>query len=659
MADLKGAIMAVNVANNRWVRDTGDFAVNLGEKDLSGMFSRKIVIEEGTAGLLMIQGRYDQRLDPGEHTLEGGLGAILRSKNRKNIVLVSLGEVSLELTLVRLLTKDPVPFTVRTAVTLRFTSGREAVFLSNFMSGRDAIGVNELKSLVYAELKEGAQDWAGRHTINELAEDLALRDELAMTLESHLRPVLDRYGLSFGRLEVKEFTCEIWDKSVEARVETSLQVTQEQAEMEGRKRLFDIAVERDIQDLAEETQKTATYEKRIELWQRMRRATNQDEMDKLTSERDLENFIREADKEKVLKEDEFERFQIALEEAGEDKDRLRAHMLRIADMEEQFDYKRKEVTQQTALSREEAEGELGLERLRLETSLETDLKRVDLEIERERRESEHRRSQDELEAAARYEREIQEAHTEAETQGIGRETARLDAEMALALEEKSAAQARFDQQEQMRIELDNRAASQELTIKAEEAALDLKLKELRDQHQRELETIGTYEGASLHTLIAVSEDGKAPLLAELAKTEALKDMSPEQILAIAADKSPELGGALAEMATKGDNAQTREMYERLIEEQKSASSQARDTQQDMTKTMQEMFNKALETQSDVSKAFAQGMGQAAQGQAGGRSQSGASASGSQRVVVCRNCMAESEAGTRFCPNCGTTLMNES
>ncbi|MCH8309748.1 MAG: hypothetical protein IIB17_04540 [Chloroflexi bacterium] len=651
--------MVVNIANNRWVRNTGDFAVNLGEKDLSGLFSRKIVIEEGTAGLLMIHGRYDQRLDPGEHTLEGGLGAILRSKNRKNIVLVSLGEVSLELTLVRLLTKDPVPFTVRTAVTLRFTSGREAVFLSNFMSGRDAIGVNELKSLVYAELKEGAQDWAGRHTINELAEDLALRDELAMTLESHLRPLLDRYGLSFGRLEVKEFTCEIWDKSVEKRVETSLQVTQEQAELEGRKRLFDVAVERDIQDLAEETQKTATYEKRIELWQRMRRASNKEEMDKITSERDLEDFIRTADHDKVIKEDEFERFKIALEEAGEDKDRFRAHMLRIADMEEQYDYKRKEVAQHTALSREEAEGELGLERLRLESSLETELKRVDLEMERERREADHRRTQDELEAAARYEREIQEAQTEAQTQGVARETSRLDAEMALAIEEKSAAQGRFDEQERTRIELDDRAARQEQDLKAQEAALDLKLKELRDLHQRELETIGAYDGVSLHTLIAVSEDGKAPLLAELARTEALKDMSPEQILAMAAAKSPELGGALAEMTTKGDNVQAKEMYERLLEEQKSASSQARETQQDMTRTMQEMFNKALETQSQVSQAFAQGISQPAPQAAQGGSAQPGTASGPQRVVVCRNCMAESDAGTRFCPNCGATLMNVS
>ena len=175
--------------------------------------------------------------------------------------------------------------------------------------------------------------------------------------------MLDRYGLTFGRLEVREFTCEIWDRSVEMRVESSLQVTEEQAVLEGRKRTFDLAQETDIQDLAEETQKTATYEKRIQLWQRMQRASNQEQMDKIQSEKDLEDFIRGIDRDKLLKDDEFEQFKVALREAGEDRERLRAHVVRVAHMEEEYEFRRKELARQTEISREEMEGELGLERL--------------------------------------------------------------------------------------------------------------------------------------------------------------------------------------------------------------------------------------------------------------------------------------------------------
>ena len=643
--------MAAKISSNRWVREPDDFAVELREKDISDFFDAWIAIEEGTTGLLLVHGRYDRRLDPGRHVLEGFMGG----HGRKTLVLVNLGEAMLYITLPRLLTKDPVPFGVQTAITLRFNPGREAIFLSNFMSGRDSLDTSDLRRLVFPEVNEAAQDWASRYTIRQLADDLSLRNDMAIALESHIRPVLDRYGLTFGRLEVREFKCEILDRSVNRRVETSLQVTQEQAELEGRKRLFDLAVETDIQDLTEETQKTATYEKRIQLWARLQRAANQEQMDKIASEADLTDFIRQTDRDGVLKEDEFERFKAALREAGEDKERLRAHFLRVVQMEEEYDYRRKELALEASLSREQVEGQMGLERLRVEAQLDTELKRTDLTLERQHRESEQRRAEEDLDSAARWERELQQARTEAQAQGIARETERLDAELAQALQEKQAAQQRIDQQESIRIELDKRSAEQEQSFKAQEAALDLRLRELQERHQLELDSMRSMDAVSLHTLIAVAPGEKAPLLAELAKTEALKTLTPEQILAIASEKSPELGSALAEMAAHGDNEQAKAMYERLISEQKDAAADMRQSQREMTQTMQDMFNKALETQAQVASAFAQGGGSASPPQSRSAAASPAQA---QRVVVCRRCLQESPVATRYCPNCGDTLMTE-
>lgn len=648
--------MAVNITRNRWVREPDDFAVVLREKDIANFFDAWIAIEEGTTGLLLVHGRYDTRLEPGQHVLEGFMGG----HGRKTLTMVNLGEVMLYITLPRLLTRDPVPFGVQTAVTLRFNPGREAIFLSNFMSGRDYIGANDLRALVFPEFNEAAQDWAARHTIRELAEDLSLRNELAIALESHIRPVLDRYGLTFGRLEVREFKCEIWDRSVNQRVEASLQVTEEQAALEGRKRLFDFAIETDIQDLTEETQKVATYEKRIQLWQRMQRAANQEQMNKISSEEALADFMRQTDRDHLLKEDEFDRFKVAQRESGEDHERLRAQFLRIAQMEEEYDFSRRELSQQTALSREQLEGELGLERLRMESQLETALKRADLTLERERREAEFQRNQEDSDAAARWERELRAARTTAEAQGIARETARLDAELALALEERRATQERTHQQELTRMELERQAGQQELALSAQEAEVERRLRELRQRHQQEMESMQTMDAVSLHTLIAVASGDKAPLLAELARTDALRSMTPDQILAMASEKNPELGGALAEMATRGNNEQATAMYERLLAEQKGTAAEMRQSQREMTQTMQEMFNKALETQSQVAQAFAHGGGQAGQAQPPAAGATGAAPAGAQpqRVVICRRCFQESPVGTKFCPNCAESLMSQ-
>ena len=642
--------MAATIANNRWVREPEDFAVELRERDIANFFSASIAIEEGTTGLLLVHGRFDQRLDPGQHVLEGFMGG----HGRKTLVLVTLGEVMLYITLPRLLTSDPVPFGVQTAVTLRFTPGREALFLSNFMSGRDSITTNDLRRLVYPEVNEAAQDWAGKYTIRQLAEDLSLRNDLSMALESHIRPVLDRYGLTFGRMEVREFKCDIWDKSVNQRVEASLQVTQEQAALEGRKRLFDFAVETDIQDLAEETQKTATYEKRIQLWQRMQRAANQEQMDKLQSEEDMVDFIRQTDHDHVLKEDEFERFKATLREAGEDRERMRAHFIRVVQMEEEYDYRRKELSLEANLSREQLEGQMGLERMRVESQLETELRRTDLILERQRQEADHQRTEEDLDSSARWQRELQQARAEAEAQGIARETEHLDADLALALQEQQAVQQRINQQESIRIDLDRRASEQEQQQRAQEATLDLQLRELQELHQQELEKMRSMDDLSIHALIAVAPGEKAPLLLELARTEALKSFSPQQILAIASEKSPELGSALAEIAIRGDNQQTNEMYERLISQQKEFTDDQRKSQGEMTQIMMQMFNKALDTNAQVASSFAGGGSQTGQAAAG--VPPAVPASESQRVVVCRRCLQESPVATKFCPNCGDTLM---
>ena len=51
--------MVVTVDRNRWVRNPEDFAVDVRQRDISGLFKKAIFIEEGTVGLHLIQGRFD------------------------------------------------------------------------------------------------------------------------------------------------------------------------------------------------------------------------------------------------------------------------------------------------------------------------------------------------------------------------------------------------------------------------------------------------------------------------------------------------------------------------------------------------------------------------------------------------------------------------
>ena len=82
------------------------------------------------------------------------------------------------------------------------------------------------------------------------------------------------------------------------------------------------------------------------------------------------------------------------------------------------------------------------------------------------------------------------------------------------------------------------------------------------------------------------------------------------------------------MAAQGGSEQAKVMYERILEEQKSASAELRESHREMTDMMKEMFNKALETQAQVAASFGQGLAQS-----GAQTSSTPAVQQSQRVVV--------------------------
>ncbi len=156
-------------------------------------------------------------------------------------------------------------------------------------------------------------------------------------------------------------------------------------------------------------------------------------------------------------------------------------------------------------------------------------------------------------------------------------------------------------------------------------------------------------------------------MAELKQTEALKDLSDEQILARAAENSPEVAKAFAEKfrAAGGQEAQQQmqQLYERMLQEQKESSKELATSQQESARMLRELMETAVKTQRDTAVAAVQqppGQGPAVvypppgSGAAtvlGGQPAAPAPAS----TVGCPQCRGQSPAGSQFCGNCGAPL----
>jgi acyl-CoA reductase-like NAD-dependent aldehyde dehydrogenase len=131
-------------------------------------------------------------------------------------------------------------------------------------------------------------------------------------------------------------------------------------------------------------------------------------------------------------------------------------------------------------------------------------------------------------------------------------------------------------------------------------------------------------------------------------------MSEEQILALAAENSPEVAKAFQEKFQGLSAEQQAEMYERMLEDRDAAKDQLAEALQESAQMQQETAFKAMETQRDISVAYAEsgsetpvvvtpgmGMGTAA-----------TPTGGTGRAIVCPRCHLESPVGIKYCQNCG-------
>lgn len=625
-----GIVRAPEITDNRWRRGEDDFATRVVVHDVRGFFARELVVEPGTQAIILADGANLGVVGPGKYTLDtlverAEVFLQLRSANRVEVILVDVADTDLVFEVARLFTSDPVPVDLTCRVVTRV--GNPVRFLQSVMKAHPRYGMAQLREYLYSEVQNAAQEWMAGHTVSELATDLKLRDELEVALEAHLRRTLERTGLELVQVRAMEFSHEYLDRVTGERARVFLQIAEEEAELEGRRRLFDVMTEQQVQELAEETAKVEHYERRAVVWDRMRQAVLSDRMAELRSEDELEAFLREQDQQKLIRDQEYEELKRTFAEEEEDYELQRRYLLRKIDIE------RKKELDRVALEGETELLELRLQRREMELRAQLQEERLQA-IERQKVEMETR--QGELDMA------LQEAKSQAEMMSIQRQQDKLDGELGVHLLELMDARKIKRRREEMVLEAER-----------EERALERRLREERAHHEAEMERLQVLSEASTELLISVSDAEQAQFLADLQRTETLSGMSEDQILALAAEGSPEVAKAFQEKFRGLSAEQQAEMYERMLADREASADKLAEALREGARMQQETAFKSMETQRDISIAYAEsddvpvvvtpGMG-------GGVVATPVGSSG--RAIVCPRCHLESVAGTKYCQNCG-------
>ena len=405
---------------------------------------------------------------------------------------------------------------------------------SNLALGADSYTTGHLAAALYPLAEEGCEGFIKSQKMRDLDTNQSTRQEIQLALASHLELPLSRWGLRLVSAQALGLRSEAWDEITKARTEYAVAASQEEASLEGRKRLFDVHQESDIQTMAEETLEVAGVEKRVGLWERMRQALLSNAKGEIRSQAELEDIVRQADRDRLLKEDEYQSLIRAMGEAGEDHEKARAFVLRRVEAEGEHELQKLDLWHQYGLGQERLNWEISTARQEMEGRWELELRRLDLQITREQREAEFRRQQAEEDQDATRRDDLASAVLAADKADLERDQDRQDAEMGISLYNQLNAGRREDQIARQQAEIDSEERRLNLTLQGESQRVELRLRESQQQHRSELERIEALSNVGIETLIAVSGAEQSQMLAQLARTRALSGCSPEQILSMQA-----------------------------------------------------------------------------------------------------------------------------
>jgi len=643
---------APEIRRHRWSRREEDFAVRVDAGDLPGLLKRGLIVDPGTNAILIEKGTNRGTVPPGEYTLDT-IGGLVRDWTSGGVpegataLLVEITPTEFEFHLGGIFTNDPLRIGV--SINMQAQVEEPGKFLFNMLKGSEKLTKEELRRYLYPEVSQVATRWVAQHSVQELADDLKLKDRFELALEETLRETFSQNGLRFLNVRVLELNLEHLDRIKGIRSQYALQVTEAEAQAEGKKMLVDAQRELDLAELSEETQKVEMEERRAELYQRMREAVMSDRMNEVYSTAEFEAFLDDIDQDKLLREKERADMLRTWKEDAEVHELARGHLLAKLEIDRNYELRAAELRLRTDLDEKALESELRLEKMRATKQFEIESAKYEYDLKRRREElafeETQRKSRVGLEAIE---------HDE--------EMRQLDQELELGLKGLRGIK-------QVRAEAEK--AKKELEWKDAQINLEIELQRERIRMEHELNRLDKLGQLGAEALIAASDTEQARLLADLKKAEALQGMSEEQILAEAAKDSPEVARAFQEkfraIAEGTASDREREMYEKLLAEKEARERATIEAWDKASARAKETTERALDRMADTAQAFARGQGGtpvvittsstpiASADQHLGSQQDDAESG----FILCSSCHRKINADENYCPHCGKSLLPDS
>jgi len=219
----------LQISEGRWCKPAESLAQKFDVGNIKKLLHKKgsLFVDQGSAAILLQDGKFKTLLKAGEHTVDS-LGRKINhwgDPPPRTVVMVDSGDVVVPVRVQDLRTAEDIPVELYAEMYIRLASNKKKAeaLIENVIKNDRRLTYAEFEQMIEQEIRKAARNLCNASTIEDLLKDPELRLRIEDELERILNESSDRFGFELVRVSAAEIVSPAYEQLRQQNADVDLQ----------------------------------------------------------------------------------------------------------------------------------------------------------------------------------------------------------------------------------------------------------------------------------------------------------------------------------------------------------------------------------------------------------------------------------------------------